>query len=140
MFTYGLWDRQQHQLFLARDRFGIKPLYYCDTGSTLIFASTARAVAAIRGDATLDQEAVSRPTSAADRCRVHRAIFDGIRRAGTGNTLTWSAERGSRTRRYWWFDQPEGGLAPPVASTDLPGVLGDSVAAHTISNGPLRCS
>ena len=49
MFAYGLWDRQEQRLLLARDRFGIKPLYYTDTGSALIFASTARAVAAIRG-------------------------------------------------------------------------------------------
>jgi asparagine synthase (glutamine-hydrolysing) len=46
MFAFGLWDSQQQQLLLARDPYGIKPLYYADDGSTLRFASQVKALMA----------------------------------------------------------------------------------------------
>ena len=119
MFAYGLWDREEQRLLLARDRFGIKPLYYSDTGGALIFASTARAVAAIRGDATLDRDAIVSYLRWGS-VQGPRTMFDGIHELEPGCTLTWSTEAESRSQRYWWFDHPDGGMTPPVASTDLP--------------------
>jgi asparagine synthase (glutamine-hydrolysing) len=52
MFAFGLWDSQQQQLLLARDPYGIKPLYYADDGSTLRFASQVKALMAGRGVST----------------------------------------------------------------------------------------
>ena len=48
MFAFGIWDSQQQQLLLARDPYGIKPLYYADDGSTLRFASQVKALIAGR--------------------------------------------------------------------------------------------
>src|SRR6476619_302490 len=49
MFAIGIWDCQEQQLLLARDPYGIKPLYYADDGSTLRFASQVKALMAGRG-------------------------------------------------------------------------------------------
>src|SRR6516165_9486802 len=49
MFAFGIWDSQRQQLLLARDPYGIKPLYYADDGSTLRFASQVKALMAGRG-------------------------------------------------------------------------------------------
>lgn len=44
MFVFAIWDRTKQELFLARDRYGIKPLYYCIVGSAFIFASEQKAI------------------------------------------------------------------------------------------------
>ncbi|MGB7885271.1 MAG: asparagine synthase (glutamine-hydrolyzing), partial [Xanthobacteraceae bacterium] len=49
MFAFGIWDSQDQQLLLARDPYGIKPLYYADDGSTLRFASQVKALMTGRG-------------------------------------------------------------------------------------------
>jgi asparagine synthase (glutamine-hydrolysing) len=46
MFAFGIWDSREQQLLLARDPYGIKPLYYADDGSTLRFASQLKALMA----------------------------------------------------------------------------------------------
>src|SRR5690349_2809414 len=48
MFAFAIWDSLERQLFLARDPYGIKPLYYADDGSTLRFASQVKALMAGR--------------------------------------------------------------------------------------------
>ena len=44
MFAFAIWDRVEHELFLARDRYGIKPLYYYDSGSLFLFGSEIKAI------------------------------------------------------------------------------------------------
>ena len=46
MFSFAIWDRNTKTLFIARDRVGIKPLYYCHTGKTPVFASEIKAILA----------------------------------------------------------------------------------------------
>jgi asparagine synthase (glutamine-hydrolysing) len=49
MFAFALWDRKERRLLLARDRYGIKPLYYCQQGTTFAFASEQKAILALPG-------------------------------------------------------------------------------------------
>src|SRR5262245_4349534 len=57
MFAFALWDRREQTLLLARDRFGIKPLYWARRGSTILFGSEIKAILAHPGmSARLDPE------------------------------------------------------------------------------------
>src|SRR5579864_7206884 len=49
MYAFAIWDRRQRQLFIARDRLGIKPLYYWYDGKTLLFGSEIKAILAHPG-------------------------------------------------------------------------------------------
>jgi asparagine synthase (glutamine-hydrolysing) len=59
MFTIGIWDKRERQLFLARDRLGIKPLYYLHAGPRFLFASEFKSILQYRGfDPSLNPAAV----------------------------------------------------------------------------------
>jgi len=101
MFAYAVWDRRTRTLTLARDRFGVKPLYYAllDDG-TLVFGSEMKAIlasgmvrAALREDALPDYLA-NHATSG------EGTLLAGIKRLLPGHTLVWRNGE-IRTRRYW---------------------------------------
>ena len=107
MFAIAIWDRARQELFLARDRFGVKPLYYVhDADGTLWFASEIKALleaGAVRpalNRAMLPDFLANHAPSGDD------TLFAGVRRLPPGHTLRWQAGAVTLTR-YW--DLPCGG-------------------------------
>ncbi|MFL6277573.1 MAG: asparagine synthase (glutamine-hydrolyzing), partial [Blastocatellia bacterium] len=101
MFAFAIWDRAARRLLLARDRLGIKPLYYTlDTDGTLHFASEIKALleaGAIKPElnfAALADYAANRATSGT------ATLFRGVKRLLPGHTLEWQDGRVEITR-YW---------------------------------------
>ncbi|MEO6528288.1 MAG: asparagine synthase (glutamine-hydrolyzing) [Gemmatimonadaceae bacterium] len=101
MFAFAMWDRRTRTLTLARDRFGVKPLYYAllDDG-TLVFGSEMKAIlasgmvrASLREDALPDYLANHATTG-------EGTLLAGIKRLLPGHTLVWQ-DGTIRTRRYW---------------------------------------
>jgi asparagine synthase (glutamine-hydrolysing) len=110
MFAFALWDAKRQRLFLARDRIGIKPLYWCDVGGQLIFGSEARAL--------LEHPAVPRELDLESLYHnltflstpAPRTMFAGIQRLAPGHRMLVDA-RGVRIERWWdALDAPR--LAP----------------------------
>ena len=90
MFAFALWDRNRRQLLLARDRLGIKPLYYAVTPERLLFASEIKAILAsgyIRP--ALNERAVPEYLANAFVAGPE-TFFCGIQKLVPGRTLTWS--------------------------------------------------
>jgi asparagine synthase (glutamine-hydrolysing) len=101
MFAFAIWDDNRERLLLARDRLGIKPLYYVLTDDgVLYFASEIKALLEARAvrpqlnyDALADY-AANRSTSGEE------TLFRGVKRLLPGHTLTWSDGR-IAIERYW---------------------------------------
>lgn len=102
MFAFALWDMARHRLFLARDRLGIKPLYYSWARDRFVFASTMQAVLAaggIRRD--LDAVALHHHFTLHAVVPAPRTLLDGVRKLRPAHTLTLEANGQARHSRYW---------------------------------------
>lgn len=135
MFAFAIWDHRERTCFLARDAFGIKPLYYCERNGALLFASEVRSLLASGWiEQRLDPQATYeyfRSGSVPEPLTLCR----GIRALEAGHSMTWRAGRTSQ-RRYWdvrFSSRPY--CADPVAVTRQ--ALLESVAAHFVSDVPV---
>lgn len=106
MFAFAIWDKDKLELFLARDRYGVKPLYYTTVGNTLVFGSEVKALLAhSRVGRELDHEALVE-YFAFQNFFTDRTLFNGVRMLPAGCTMTarlGSVERPTVTR-YWDFN------------------------------------
>ena len=135
MFAFAIWDAAEHRLLLARDRLGIKPLYYALREDELVFASEIKAILAAGVPASFDSDVL--PEYFATRfVSGERTFFRGIRKLLPGRTLTWSRDTGVRIRRYW-RPPPAGSKPVPAAAGDLRERLAESARLHLMSDVPL---
>ncbi|WP_455202752.1 N-acetylglutaminylglutamine amidotransferase [Kaarinaea lacus] len=102
MFAFAIWDRKQQQLFLARDRLGIKPLYYSQTNTWFRFASNTQALLAAGDvDTEIDAIALHHQFTLHAVIPAPRTILKGIRKLVPGKTLTVKPNGESVSRSYW---------------------------------------
>jgi asparagine synthase (glutamine-hydrolysing) len=118
MFALGLWDRQDRKLFLARDRFGEKPLYYGRAGKDFLFASELKAIRAHPDFAgTIDRDAL-RIFAARGYVPAPRSIFREISKLEPGAILRIDGGDGT-IERYWSYRKVvENGLANPLPNEE----------------------
>jgi len=102
MFAFALWDARRRELFIARDRLGVKPLYYVHTADgSLYFASeikallSAGAVAPELNYAALPDQLANHATSGEE------TLFKGVRRLLPGHTLLWREDGRIEIDKYW---------------------------------------
>ena len=125
MFAFAIWDSVQRRLFLARDRYGVKPLYYAHRpDGTLIFGSEIKALLpALSGRVVLNREAL--PDFLANHAPSGEAtLFAGIMRLAPGHTLTWQDGRIS-LRQYWDPPIADSTEAPPPGSRAEQGIVAE---------------
>ncbi len=102
MFALALWDNKTRELLLARDRYGIKPLYYTRVGNTLLFASEIKAFLAHTAyHPELDPEALVEYFTF-QNLFTDRSLFKGVRMLPAGCYLRAGRELGG-IERYWDF-------------------------------------
>src|SRR3989440_3181726 len=90
MFAFALWDRRRGRLLLARDRLGIKPLYYARTDDELVFASEIKAILAVSGRRAALNTAILPEFLASRYVAGAETFFEGIHKLLPGRTMSWS--------------------------------------------------
>lgn len=99
MFSFALWDEKKQSLFCARDRFGIKPFYYCQLGDIFYFASEAKALLPFLDEIRTNKEALSEYLTFQYTIG-EKTLFSGIRQLLPGHAL--SIKNGKlNIWRYW---------------------------------------
>lgn len=138
MFAFALWDGERERLLLARDRYGKKPLYVCERGGTLLFASEIKSLLALPGFvASVDRDAIH-DYLIYRYVPAPRTLFTGIRKLMPGCFAIWESGRVSE-RRYFYPDdrQPLGEVRisrDPVG--DFLAKLEESVRIRMVSDVP----
>lgn len=138
MFAFAIWDEPRRRLFMARDRFGVKPLYYAHCDGSVIFGSEIKALLAsgeieprLRRDKIVEQLALG--YLAGDE-----TLLAGVRKLPAGHTLLVDADR-SELRRYWDFPSsaPAAGRRDQELCEEFRALLEQAVTLRLMSDVPL---
>jgi asparagine synthase (glutamine-hydrolysing) len=100
MFAFALWDAQKKKLFIARDRFGIKPFYYCVGRDAFYFASEIKALAPFLREISTDTDGL-RDYFSFQFCLGAKTLFEGVRQLQPAHCGYVTAETGVSLRKYW---------------------------------------
>src|SRR3989344_2398086 len=136
MFAFAIWDVKQKKLFLARDRLGIKPLYYTFSKGRILFASEIKAL--------FKHDEIPRrvnPAALHDyltfRCNTsEETLFQGIYKLLPGHFLIWHEGRLQKTR-YWRITMNPQRESEAYYKKELISLLEDSVQKRLMSDVPL---
>jgi asparagine synthase (glutamine-hydrolysing) len=140
MFAFGLWDRNRQTLFLARDRLGVKPLYYAllDDGM-FVFSSELKGLLAHPGlSREMDPSAVE-DYFAYGYVPEPKTIFNSALKLSPGHTLTLRSGHGLPESREYW-DAPfmsHGSMSDKEAEEELIARLREAVKIRLVAEVPL---
>ena len=144
MFAFVLWDKRDKRLFIARDRIGIKPLYYGIQDGVLYFSSELKAIRANPlFKPILDKDALSL-FFRYSYIPAPYSVYKNIRKLGEGRYLAVDSDLGIKESCYWdALKITENGIAEPVQGpeeevvNDLEDLLSDAVGKRMMADVPL---
>ena len=144
MFAFALWDRRKRRLLLARDRLGVKPLYYGTCGQTFLFASELKAIRAHPDFIPeVDRDALV-PFLRYGYVPAPRSIYRGIHKLPAGCVLEVGDTGPAPAPRPYWSAESIAlaGLESRISDADsaaneLETILHESVRLRMISDVPL---
>jgi asparagine synthase (glutamine-hydrolysing) len=141
MFAFAVWDEGRQELLLARDRMGVKPLYYAPLPSAagVLFGSEPKAVLAHPGfRPEIDAEGIAELFVQLGTGTPGHAIYRGLREVRPGTTVT--VHRGGvRTATYWKLESREHTDDLAATTATVRGLLEDIAHRQTVADVPL-CS
>ncbi|MEW6365592.1 MAG: asparagine synthase (glutamine-hydrolyzing) [Acidobacteriota bacterium] len=130
MFAIAIWDEDRRELVLARDRAGMKPLYYAAGGGTLLFASELKALRVLLPALALDLQSTFQFFDLG-YVPHDRTIYQGVRKLEQGTCLRW--REGTVVIRPFWTAPPVPGH-PIEVEHEFAAKLSDAVRVHCRSD------
>jgi asparagine synthase (glutamine-hydrolysing) len=136
MFAFCLFDYTAQKAFIARDRFGQKPLYYRVFGHNIAFSSDVRSFEYYFNDLTLDEYALQYYFQELST-PIHNSIWNEVKKLLPGHVATFS-KQGYSVKKYWDFDYTQKidiSIEEAIAESDK--ILNQSVARQLIADVPV---
>src|SRR5438094_778772 len=139
MFAFAIWDRSKRGLYIARDRLGIKPLYYYFDGKTLLFGSEIKAILAHPGVKPEFNRSTLAEYLAFGYITGAQTMYAGIRKLMPGHTLTLDERGRLETSPYWDLDVKvdDGSRPSGYYVSRYREFLEGCVSSHLMSDVPL---
>lgn len=138
MYAFGVWDNTAAELFVARDRLGIKPLYYWQTPHSFAFASELQGLLSVSDlERTIDLGALDLYLHY-QYVPAPYTIYRSVRRLEPGCSLRVSAREAlAKPRRYWSLRfEADRSRSEDEWLEELDSVIGDAVRSHLVSDVP----
>lgn len=137
IFAFSVYNKDTKELFLARDRFGIKPLYYCKNGETFIFASMLRAILKSKViKPYLSKKALGEILALGPSKRQGSGIFEGINELRAAHYMI--VKNGEiKIKRYWNVETKECTDTFDEAKEKVKELLTDSIKRQMVSDVPI---
>lgn len=139
MFALALWDKSERKLLLARDRYGIKPLYYAWSGSTIVFGSEIKAILSSGYIAARMNKPGLLEYLTFQNFFTDQTLFDGVKLLPAGTTLqiSYGAQSGNAVPQQYWdynFVEPEGKVDEGEVVEELDRLFVQAVSRQLVSD------
>jgi asparagine synthase (glutamine-hydrolysing) len=139
MFAFAVWDGRHEELLLARDRLGVKPLYYAPLANGVLFGSEPKAILAHRGfRAEIDAEGLAELFSQAGTATPGHGMYRGLAQVRPG-CVVHVTRGGVRPAVYWELESHEHADDLPTTVATVRDLLADTVNRQTVADVPV-CS
>ena len=136
MFAFAIWDNRRKSLFLARDRVGIKPLYYYHSSSSFIFGSEIKVILADpEVTPEVNPEMIDRILTF-NYLPGEETLLKNIHKLAPGSCVLIQ-DGDVKIRQYWDLEVPQSTLSLAAAEEQLSSMLDESVRLHMISDVPV---
>lgn len=137
IFAYAIWSDHDQQLFMARDRFGVKPLFYTTSHEMLLFGSEPKAILAHPSfSPEIDAEGLAEILALGPARTPGHGIYRNLHELKPGHTLTYRRE-GLRTNVYWKLESAPHPDDLKRTADIVHGLLEDTVERQMISDVPI---
>lgn len=137
IFAFAIWNAADETLFLARDRLGVKPLFYARRGSAFLFGSELKALLAHPAVAPeIDAEGLAEIFALGPGRTPGHGVFRGVEELRPGHYLLWD-RRGAHLRRYWALESHPHLDDPETTAATVRQLLQDTVERQLVSDVPI---
>lgn len=133
MFAFAIYDKNKNEVFLARDNFGIKPLYYAKMNDTFMFASEIKAFLDVPDFEKVFNESILETYLEFSFVPTNETFFKGVHRLDAGCSLLYK-DGEIKLNKYFKLDFKEENMSFEDAVKNISDVMKDSVEKHLIAD------